>query len=284
MASKMTENSSSQAEKSDSRPALKEKATNLPLNTAKPNPKDTNQSTSFSQQPRTTTEDTMLEQAELPDLLNTDNEQRVKIEEVTTLSLKSHPIPSEAKKMANSASPNESPTVKRAKTNLGCKEVVMSCSSSFLPPITAVRNDTPSSSDSKNEKDMQELRHDDSPSKPDAYQPLSLRLYDSDRAIESQAYYEGVFREVKDESERAECIEFAKMDLRAWTASGDRLQQEQRDVLARLVEARMLLSAKFEVITDLVNERALALNEQGLLLDRKLKKIQDLGKEILDII
>lgn len=119
---------------------------------------------------------------------------------------------------------------------------------------------------------------------PEPYTPVKAALHEASSRLETREYYEEVFQEVQDGSEKNTCIEFAKMDLNAWVSTGQKLQQEHSAILRRLVEARIRLSEKFKVITDLTNERAQALNAQGRVLDQKLRRIQDLGKEILEII
>ncbi|CEP63686.1 Ecm11p LALA0_S09e00232g [Lachancea lanzarotensis] len=270
----------------DSRPALKEKATNLPPNPTETKPKETNRSQTLLQNFQAPSKDKILDQTELAKLLDSGAENHIKIEEPAVSSVALHP---QTPVIGEKRSPTRScgsPIAKRAQFNISHDETgpVVSPNLNLLPLNTTVGNDNDSDFDVTDLKDPPSPLQCASPLKPDPYQPLLLDLHESDLETESQSYYDEVFREVKDESERAALVEFAKMDIRTWTASGDKLQQEQHAVLVRLVEARMRLSAKFKVITDLVNERALALTDQGLLLDRKLKRIQDLGKEILDIL
>ncbi|SCU94400.1 LADA_0G08306g1_1 [Lachancea dasiensis] len=122
------------------------------------------------------------------------------------------------------------------------------------------------------------------PTNPGPYAPVKAGLYEQSSKGEDKKYYEDVFHEVQDQEEKHSCIAFAEMNLNTWIKAGEELQLEHKRILARLIKARMGLSEKFRVITDLINKRASALNAQGQILDLKLRRIQDLGKEILDII
>ncbi|CCD26352.1 Ecm11p NDAI_0H01780 [Naumovozyma dairenensis CBS 421] len=88
--------------------------------------------------------------------------------------------------------------------------------------------------------------------------------------------------------ERAEEIDLglkiANWSLDEWIECGEKLQNDYRQLVYKLVKERMELSYKFQVITSVINDRASALNQQGKVLDEKLIKIKELGKEILNII
>lgn len=122
------------------------------------------------------------------------------------------------------------------------------------------------------------------PLNPGPYDVVANALHEADIRKETASYYQEVFKDVKDEVEQKACINFAKMDLQQWISLGQSLQEEHISIMGRFIESRIRLSEKFRVITKLINDRAIALNAQGEILDQKLRKIQDLGREILEII
>lgn len=122
------------------------------------------------------------------------------------------------------------------------------------------------------------------PRNPGKYLRINNLLYQTTEETESASYYDDIFEEVQDGKEKKMCIEFASMNLAEWLQTGEMLMREHKNIMERLILARIKLSHRFKAITDLINERATALNAQGEILDDKMKKIQDLGKEILEII
>ncbi|SCV03597.1 LAME_0H11694g1_1 [Lachancea meyersii CBS 8951] len=265
------------AGRSDSRPALKEKTTNLPLVSVGSKEVESLKKGAISQffqlpeggktWPRS--------RSPLPE-----NKQHIKTEDTAVLSFEFKKDTAVVGKKNSVSNPVEdSPSIKRRKPDKNSGDSLQDPKLNLPLILPAAKSSRTSDPDTPNVQAARKL-----PSNPGAYQPMCSALYESDPKTENQEYYDEAFREVKDETERISCVEFARMDLQTWTSSGEKLQQEHHAILARLVEARMRLSEKFKVITDLVNERALALNAQGRLLDQKLRRIQDLGKEILDII
>ena len=69
-----------------------------------------------------------------------------------------------------------------------------------------------------------------------------------------------------------------------WVTMGQTLLAEQKQLMGRMIKARIDLSHRFEVITDIINERAQVLNTQGDALEAKLNKVQTLAKEILALL
>lgn len=93
-------------------------------------------------------------------------------------------------------------------------------------------------------------------------------VYNSLEQIEEQDFYHDV----------------ASWTLAEWIGCGQTLLEEYMGFVGDLVQKRMELSIRFQTITNVINERATALNKQDEILDEKLNKIKNLGKEILDII
>lgn len=118
---------------------------------------------------------------------------------------------------------------------------------------------------------------------PGPYRPITEMLYEcSSKSLnESEA---PLFQDLDQESERKFCREAAQWSLDEWISQGQMLLNAHTSLVGQLVRERIELSAKFRAITSVINDRAEALNRQGQLLDEKLKKIENLGKEILDII
>lgn len=114
---------------------------------------------------------------------------------------------------------------------------------------------------------------------PGPYTPIDKLLYET-RGEESAS----LFRDLEQQSERDFCSLAASWTLAEWIEEGQHLLDTHTRLISRLVQHRIELSLKLQVITSAVNDRAAALNEQGLLVDRKLEKIKNLGEEILHII
>ena len=118
------------------------------------------------------------------------------------------------------------------------------------------------------------------PKNPGKYEKLNLRLNETD-GTESAKYYDEVFSEAE---WKQECIDLATYDISQWILKGQDILKEQHALMCRMVQARIKLSHRFQVISDIINERAELLIQQGEILDAKLTKVQDLGKEILDLL
>ncbi|AQZ12540.1 ECM11 (YDR446W) [Zygosaccharomyces parabailii] len=117
------------------------------------------------------------------------------------------------------------------------------------------------------------------PETPGKYIPIDEVLYES-RGKESGS----LFQDLEQQSERDFCSSAASWTLNEWIEQGQQLLDAHTRLIGRLVQHRIELSLKLQVITSAVNDRAAALNEQGLLVDQKLEKIKTLGEEILHII
>lgn len=117
------------------------------------------------------------------------------------------------------------------------------------------------------------------PENPGKYIPIDEVLYES-RGKESGS----LFQDLEQQSERDFCGLAASWTLKEWIEQGQQLLDAHTRLIGRLVQHRIELSLKLQVITSAVNDRAAALNEQGLLVDQKLEKIKTLGEEILHII
>ncbi|QLL30767.1 hypothetical protein HG536_0A05820 [Torulaspora globosa] len=118
---------------------------------------------------------------------------------------------------------------------------------------------------------------------PGPYRPITEMLYESSSKSlnESEA---PLFQDLDQESERKFCREAGQWSLDEWISQGQMLLNAHTSLVGQLVRERIELSGKFRAITSVINDRAEALNRQGQLLDEKLRKIENLGKEILDII
>ncbi|AGO14117.1 AaceriAER320Cp [[Ashbya] aceris (nom. inval.)] len=116
---------------------------------------------------------------------------------------------------------------------------------------------------------------------PGPFPDISKLLYEFEAAEERPEFYAEVFGQV---GEPAECARVAALSFEQWTAMGEEIMEEQRQLMGRMVANRAKLSYQFETITQVITERARALVEHGTQFREKLERIQSLGKEILDII
>lgn len=93
-----------------------------------------------------------------------------------------------------------------------------------------------------------------------------------------------IFQELEQLSEREFCTQASSWSLQEWIQNGQQLLNTHTKLVGELVRQRIELSVKFQVITNAINDRADALNAQGILVDQKLQRIKTLGEEILHII
>lgn len=118
---------------------------------------------------------------------------------------------------------------------------------------------------------------------PGLYSPIRKLLYESNEDY-GEASDQHLFQDLEHESERNFCQEASRWPMVQWIEQGQVLLKEHTNLIGQLVQQRIELSHKFQAITTIINERAEALNNQGEILDEKMTKIENLGKEILDII
>lgn len=118
---------------------------------------------------------------------------------------------------------------------------------------------------------------------PGPYVPITGMLYES-KSKSLNDPEAPLFQDLDQESERKFCREASQWSLDEWISEGQLLLNAHTNLVGQLVRERIALSGKFRAITSVINDRAEALNSQDQLLDEKLKKIETLGKEILDII
>lgn len=116
-----------------------------------------------------------------------------------------------------------------------------------------------------------------------AYTPINKLLYESNNDFR-EGSDQALFQDLEHESERKFCREASKWPLAEWIDQGQVLLKAHTNLVGQLVQQRIELSHKFQAITTVINERADALNKQGEILDEKMTKIENLGKEILNII
>ncbi|AET39176.1 Ecm11p Ecym_4097 [Eremothecium cymbalariae DBVPG len=116
---------------------------------------------------------------------------------------------------------------------------------------------------------------------PGSFQAIEQLLYEYDKSQENSENYEEVFGQVEEPTEYARV---ATLDFQKWAETGQEILKEHQELMAKMVANRAKLSYKFQVITQVINERAEVLMKQGTQFQEKLERIQTLGREILDII
>ncbi|KAM3160551.1 ECM11 domain-containing protein [Lachancea thermotolerans] len=255
-------------EENNSRSALKEKTVNIQAILKKPTPVDEQRDQKASKRFQSHESPSIS----APTSAIKEHKQPVVKTEPSSISL-THPAPTFEQDLA------QSPTAKKQKRAQTPSSIPLLKQevAPLTPNMPPARKQTKENSKAKTSARV--LSSDPGP-----YKPVVSALHEVNPNVETREYYCEVFQEVQNNTERSACVDFAKMDLKSWISAGQVLQQEHAAILGRLVEARMRLNSKFKVITDLINDRAAALNAQGGILDQKLRRIQDLGKEILDII
>lgn len=120
---------------------------------------------------------------------------------------------------------------------------------------------------------------------PGTYRPIKKLLYESrpESAFKDKNSV-ALFQDLEQETERDFCNEASNWSLLEWINHGQTLLNSQTELMGKLVQQRIELSRNFQAITSIINDRAEALNVKGEILDEKLKKIKNLGEEILGII
>lgn len=125
-------------------------------------------------------------------------------------------------------------------------------------------------------EDRQQSKHLDNPGE---YVRLDKLLYEAQEGEDGS-----IFQELEQQSEREFCTQASSWSLQDWVQNGQQLLNTHTKLVGKLIKHRIELSVKFQVITDAINDRADALNAQGILVDEKLQRIKTLGEEILHII
>lgn len=120
---------------------------------------------------------------------------------------------------------------------------------------------------------------------PGLYRPIKKLLYESrpESPFKDQNTV-ALFQDLEQETEKDFCKEASSWSLSEWINHGQTLLNSQTELMGKLVQHRIELSRNFQAITSIINDRAEALNAKGEILDEKLKKIKNLGEEILGII
>ncbi|CCC70611.1 hypothetical protein NCAS_0F01270 [Naumovozyma castellii] len=120
---------------------------------------------------------------------------------------------------------------------------------------------------------------------PGEYPQINKLLYESSKKepVDKEGFM-SVLPGVEQEDEINFGIQVCNWSLDEWIECGQHLHEEYGVLVTELIKQRIELSVKFEVVTSVINQRAEALNCQGKILDDKLIKIKELGKEILNII
>ncbi|CCE62896.1 hypothetical protein TPHA_0D02590 [Tetrapisispora phaffii CBS 4417] len=120
---------------------------------------------------------------------------------------------------------------------------------------------------------------------PGPYKPSTSFLYEIANS-EQLEYTElkDIFQNINETEDKDYVFDVSNMTLDTWVEEGQKNISEYRELISQLVKKRIEFSIRFQLITDIINQRANALNEKGLLLDDKLKKIKEIGDEILNII
>ncbi|KAL6950039.1 hypothetical protein ACO0QE_000709 [Hanseniaspora vineae] len=95
--------------------------------------------------------------------------------------------------------------------------------------------------------------------------------------------YIDLFQDVGDKQAQGIFAKYGALSLEQWVQTGLNMNTKHQALIEKIIIARIKLSHKFKVITDLLNERAQELNQNGELINEKLVKIKDLGNEILNI-
>ncbi|EDO17673.1 hypothetical protein Kpol_1004p48 [Vanderwaltozyma polyspora DSM 70294] len=139
-------------------------------------------------------------------------------------------------------------------------------------------------SDSENNEERTLKYEDIRCESPGGYEICDKLLYElNDNEEFAESHMDEIFKNLQPNEEEF-YRDAAKWSLPEWIGFGQKMIDEYTQHVGELVEQRIQLSYKFEIITKAINERAEALNKRGKLLDTKLNKIKDLGKEILEII
>ncbi|AMD21624.1 HFL232Cp [Eremothecium sinecaudum] len=129
-------------------------------------------------------------------------------------------------------------------------------------------------------KPLEKVR--DEPRKdPGPYQNIESLLYEQNNTLFEAENYQEIFTQAEDTEQYCRV---ASLDFQEWSAMGQEILEEQRELMEKMVANRAKLSHKFQVITRIINDRAQVLMDQGNRFQKKLERIQSLGKEILDMI
>lgn len=118
--------------------------------------------------------------------------------------------------------------------------------------------------------------------KPREYLPITFLLFERNKSLSINA--DAPFKDLTDKNEVELCQKFAQFDLDEWLDYGDSLVLEHQKLIHELAKLRVELSYKFQIITDVINDRADTLIQQSDHIDDKLKQIKDIAKNILNVL
>lgn len=120
---------------------------------------------------------------------------------------------------------------------------------------------------------------------PGVYHRHTKLLYESKHDIVvGNDDMEEIFPGLEKEDERVYCRNATEWSLQQWITEGEALLNEQQEIFAKIIQKRVELSCNFAAVVSLLDDRAEALCKRGELIDTKLNKVKELGKEILSLL
>ncbi|CCH60649.1 hypothetical protein TBLA_0D01420 [Henningerozyma blattae CBS 6284] len=138
---------------------------------------------------------------------------------------------------------------------------------------------TSSGDNHKNEETIQDQTINISPHKsPGPYNPIENLIYE--RLNESKMN-EDIFVELTNDEDRKICHDISELNLMDWIKFSEEIMNENQMIINEIIQERINISLKFQVITNLINQRAMILNKQGKLIDKKVERVKNLSNEIL---
>lgn len=139
---------------------------------------------------------------------------------------------------------------------------------------------------SKEREVITEPEDDVIPINPGNFTPIKQLLFDRKETgyEEREKLYAELFEDADSNDELEYCKEVVQYPLNKWLQAGQEFTLEHQQLMKEVIQARLELSYKFEVIAKTMNDRCQALIHQEDHLDNKLKQIKDIAKNMLDIL
>lgn len=129
------------------------------------------------------------------------------------------------------------------------------------------------------------------PINPEPFIPVKTLLYDredftdnNDNNHDKELLFNELFDNMEPNDDLNYCKQIVTKSLNEWIKEGEVLTNENKCLIKQLIKARLELSYKFQIITNIMNQRVESLLIYENHLDGKLKQIKTIAKNMLDIL
>ncbi len=119
--------------------------------------------------------------------------------------------------------------------------------------------------------------------KPSIFKPIEESIIENNNEIDGLKLIE-IFSNIDDESIKQKYIESSSKNFENWSIQGFQLINYQYEIVKKIIQSRNKLNLKFQLIFGLINTYGNSLENEDLVLNEKMNKLQTLGEEIKNFI